>query len=69
MSKCPFHDNSAGKSQDGEIEAIRCDDCGEYRISKTALNLLKGRSLPQGWLQMLRRTALVSTRETRMLQA
>ncbi len=67
MSKCPFHEDSAGQNQEGEIVSIRCKHCGEYRISKTALDLLKGKSLPSGWLTMLTRRALVSTRDTRLL--
>ncbi|MEM9621807.1 MAG: hypothetical protein AAF993_09170 [Pseudomonadota bacterium] len=69
MSKCPFHDDSAGHTQDGEIEAIHCAACGDYRISKTALDLLQGTKLPEGWAQLVTRRALVSTRDTRMLQA
>ncbi len=67
MSKCPFHENSAGVSQEGEIESIRCDACGEYRISRTALEMLQGKKLPDGWSKLLGRRALVSTRDTRML--
>ena len=71
MSKCPFHENSAGKSLRGEIESINCPHCGHYRISKTALEGLRERfnSVPDGWREMLRRRGLISTRDTRALTA
>ncbi|MEM7101361.1 MAG: hypothetical protein AAF541_24130 [Pseudomonadota bacterium] len=71
MSKCPFHANSAGISLRGEIESITCNDCGDYRISKTALDLVKDRfsAIPAGWGEVLKRRALISTRDTRLLQA
>ncbi|MEQ8689685.1 MAG: hypothetical protein RIC89_02460 [Pseudomonadales bacterium] len=67
MSQCPFHSDSTGISQDGEIESIRCSHCGEYRISRTALKELKQRRTPQGWLDMLAHRALISTRDVRAL--
>ena len=69
MSKCPFHGDSAGISQDGEIESIQCSACGEYRISQTALEQLEGVEAPAGWFQMIANRALISTRDTRMLIA
>ena len=67
MSKCPFHDDSAGTSQSGEIEAIQCSACGDYRISKTALAQLQSRDVPRDWLQMVANKALISTRDTRVM--
>ena len=63
MSKCPFHANSAGTSLRGEIESIVCPDCGNYKISKTALDLVKNRfkAAPAGWTDVLKRRALIST--------
>lgn len=71
MSKCPFHSDSVGHSQDGEIESIQCPACGEYRISTTALGELRRRvkEAPAGWLDMIARRALISTRDTRSLLA
>lgn len=71
MSKCPFHENSAGKSLRGEIESISCPNCGSYRISKTALDGLtqKFTSVPEGWREMLSHRGLISTRDTRTLHA
>ena len=72
MSKCPFHENSAGKSDRGEIESISCPACGTYRISKTALDMLKGKKLsqaPNGWLDIIARRSLISTRDTHLLRA
>ena len=69
MSKCPFHANSAGKSLRGEIESIQCPDCGNYRISKTALELIKEATAPAGWKQMITRRSVVSTRDMRALTA
>ena len=69
MSKCPFHSNSKGFSLRGEIESITCSDCGKYRISKTALDLLKKKAsaAPAGWKEVITRRSLVSTRDTRAL--
>jgi len=66
MSKCPFHDDSAGTSQSGEIESIHCSACGDYRISKTALAQLQSREAPNGWLQMITNKTVISTRDTRV---
>ena len=71
-SKCPFHENSAGKSLRGEIESINCPHCGTYRISKTALDGLKAKFAgvaPQGWREVLSSRGLISTRDTRSLHA
>ena len=69
MSKCPFHENSAGHSLRGEIESIQCPNCGDYRISKTALEQVQEKfaGIPAGWQEMLSRRALVSTRDTSAL--
>ncbi|MFT7653707.1 MAG: hypothetical protein ACI9UU_002819 [Candidatus Azotimanducaceae bacterium] len=67
MSKCPFHADSEGVSQEGEIESIQCSACGDYRISKTALMQLNSNEVPSGWLNMVASGSLISTRDTRAL--
>ncbi len=67
MSRCPFHAASTGTSQEGEIESIQCADCGEYRISKTALERITGSDVPAGWTELVGRREVVSTRDTRTL--
>ena len=72
MSQCPFHTDSVGVSQEGEIEAIKCSACGEYRISRTALTDLKAQAhkaaqAPRGWVDVIARKALISTRDTRAI--
>ena len=66
MSKCPFHADSAGVSESGEIESIQCSACGNYRISKTALDLLKQHEVPADWQNLVSQKALISTRDTRV---
>ena len=67
MSKCPFHIDSTGASDSGEIESIRCSVCGDYRISKTALDLLQSHEVPNDWFKVIGNKALISTRDTRLL--
>jgi hypothetical protein len=42
MGRCPFHSNSVGTSQRGEIQKVSCPSCGDYRISESALERLEG---------------------------
>ena len=67
MSKCPFHADSQGDSERGEIESINCPICGSYRISRTALQLLSGKKLPAEWAELVARKRLISTRDTSAL--
>lgn len=64
MTACPFHSNSKGSSELGEIECIECSDCGSYRISKTALSRLQGTTPPSNWARLMNRHRVISTRDT-----
>ena len=67
MSQCPFHAESVGNSERGEIESIQCPACGSYRISKTALEALRGAKPPSNWAKLVSQRAIISTRDTRSL--
>lgn len=68
MRKCPFHEQSTGAAEGGEINAIHCPHCGDYRISAVALEQIAGlHSAPQGWSEVVGRGQLISTRLTREL--
>ena len=70
MQKCPFHSDSSGAVEEGEIHAIECPHCGSYRISETALEQLESvASAPKGWREVIARRPLISTRDTRLLLA
>jgi len=63
MHHCPFHADSAGVSQVGEIHEISCRSCGDYRISATALKRLQSVSVcPEDWQTLVHRP-LISTRD------
>ena len=69
MEKCPFHADSTGSAQRGEINNIHCPICGEYRISSVALEQLAGTSEPpSGWTDRIAKGGLISTRDTRQLR-
>ncbi|XOV81474.1 MAG: hypothetical protein ACFHXK_11370 [bacterium] len=70
MRKCPFHEQSSGAVEDGEINAIHCPDCGDYRISGVALQQMANlQQPPRGWREVVARGQLISTRMTRELFA
>ena len=70
MNKCPFHSDSEGAAEEGEIHAITCPHCGDYRISATALEQLETIAIaPKGWGDVVARRPLISTRDTRLLLA
>ncbi len=69
MEKCPFHANSTGAPQRGEINDIQCPTCGDYRISSVALEQLAANSNPpSGWSDRVAKGGLISTRDTRQLR-
>jgi len=66
MKKCPFHENSSGEVQQGDLAAIHCPECGEYRISNVALEALQTQSEPPaGWARTVARKRVICTRDTR----
>ena len=68
MHRCPFHADSQGTEQRGEINAIDCPICGRYRISSVALEQLADQAAPPaGWRRRIARGGLISTRDTRQL--
>ena len=70
MGKCPFHSNSSGVEQRGEINDIHCPICGDYRISRVALKQLARRAKPpQGWSERIAKGGLISSRDTSVLCA
>ncbi len=70
MHKCPFHSESTGIEAEGEINTIKCPACGEYRISNVALEQIsRHETPPSGWLEIVARGRLISTRDTRLLNA
>jgi hypothetical protein len=70
VRKCPFHEHSTGAVEDGEINAIHCPHCGDYRISAVALEqIARLQSAPRGWPEVVARGQLISTRLTRELLA
>ena len=70
MHKCPFHDDSTAVEQDGEISAIHCPCCGDYRISNVALQqIAKFSEPPRDWEMVVAKRQLISTRDTRELVA
>ena len=70
MTKCPFHEDSSGVEQKGELSAIECPHCGSYRISNVALSQLQQRSVPlNSWRQTVARKRVISSRDTRELLA
>ena len=70
MTKCPFHEDSSGVEQKGELSAIACPHCGDYRISNVALSQLQQQDAPPaGWLQAISRHRPISSRDTRELLA
>lgn len=70
MAKCPFHKDSFGVEQKGELSAINCPHCGSYRISNVALSQLQQRSVPPpSWPQTVARNRVISSRDTRELLA
>ena len=70
MKKCPFHEDSSGEEQRGELSVIHCPHCGDYRISNVALSQLREYATPpSGWPRAVARNRVISTRETRALLA
>ena len=70
MQKCPFHDGSTAVEQEGEISAIHCPHCGDYRISRVALQqMAKFSEPPRDWASVVAKRQLISTRDTRALVA
>lgn len=70
MQKCPFHEDSTAVEQNGEISAIHCPYCGDYRISNVALRQMeKLAQPPRDWDTVVARRQLISTRDTRELVA
>ncbi|MCR9261225.1 MAG: hypothetical protein NXH95_16000 [Pseudomonadaceae bacterium] len=70
MHKCPFHEQSSGAIEGGEINSIHCPDCGDYRISEVALQQISNlQNPPRGWFDVVARGQLISTRMTRELFA
>ncbi len=68
MNKCPFHEDSSGVEQKGELAAIQCPHCGDYRISSVALAQLKRCvTPPSGWPSAVARKRVISTRDTQAL--
>jgi hypothetical protein len=64
MHRCPFHSDSSGVSERGEIQRISCPTCGDYRISETALERLEGAtSTPSDWSSLVGQRPLISTRD------
>jgi hypothetical protein len=64
MGRCPFHSNSVGTPQRGEIQKISCPSCGDYRISETALERLEGATdVPTGWSSLVQQRPLISIRD------
>jgi len=70
MKKCPFHEDSSGIEQNGELTAIQCPHCGDYRISSVALSQLQTHETPpSGWPRAVARNRVISSRDTRALLA
>ena len=70
MQKCPFHEDSQGSEQDGELSSIQCPHCGDYRISNIALaQMSRHEAPPPGWPKVVARNRVISTRDTRLLLA
>ena len=70
MAKCPFHKDSSGVEQEGELNAINCPHCGSYRISNMALSQLQREDRPPvGWPRAVARNRLISSRDARELLA
>ena len=70
MAKCPFHEDSVGVEEKGELNAITCPHCGDYRISNVALSELQRQEVPPaGWPRAVARKRLISSRDARALLA
>ena len=70
MTRCPFHEDSSGVEQKGDLSAIACPHCGNYRISNVALSQLQSQQAPPvGWPKAVARNRLISSRDTRALLA
>ena len=68
--RCPFHEDSSVTAQDGDLSSVQCPHCGEYRISKVALEQISRLSAPpKGWQKVVDKGRLISTRDTRLLLA
>ena len=67
---CPFHRRSIGVWQDGDLQVVSCEVCGEYRISRWALQDLERHAVaPSDWRHMLLQKNLISRRDTQALHA
>ena len=68
MQTCPFHESSTVQHQDGDLNLVQCEHCGEYRISDVALAQVAGfKQEPEGWSSLLARRQVISSRDTREL--
>ena len=68
MQTCPFHEHSTVQHQGGDLNLVRCEHCGEYRISDVALAQVAAlKQEPEGWSTLVSKRQVISSRDTREL--